>query len=246
MIAFFKPGRAVALCYIAAMALARPFPAAADDQILSRGRAELQRAIESLRPRPSLDTTPIEFSVGGIRYRMPRNYLMTMDNWNGGPQGLVTVQVKLPDLEPVTEETRACFAARPLSRPPECEPLSFTINAPGGPSSDEAFARMKPLFHNKDGEEGPFGYYKYEIGPTNARIEFYRKIEDGRTLLYMCQIFDNHGNRDGICDPTGDRLVTGAVIHFFFRLHHLRDIAQIDANLHKLIEGFTIKSTDEK
>jgi len=50
------------------------------------GRRELHKAYASLRPRPSTDTTPVAFSVGGIRYRIPRDYIITMDNWNGGPQ----------------------------------------------------------------------------------------------------------------------------------------------------------------
>lgn len=231
-------GRVFALCCPSLMTCAGARPLAAEDGKLSEGRAEFEKAVESLRPRHSLDTTPVEFSVGGSHYRMPRNYLVTMDNWNGGPQGLVTVRVNLPDLKPISDETRACFTARVPSQLPNCEPFSFTLNAPGGPSSEEAFSNLKPHFRNREPEQGPFGFEKYEIGPDNARGEFYRKVDDGRMLLYSCWISDNYGKRDGICAPDSDRLSTGVVIHFFFKLDKLRDIARIDARLHELVKHF--------
>lgn len=39
---------------------------------------------------------------------------------------------------------------------------------------------------------------------------------------------------------------TGAELKFFFNLSHLNDITQIDANLRKLVEGFTIHSENRK
>ena len=54
-----------------------------------------------------------------------------MENWKGGPQGLVGVRVNLPDLKPLTEETRTCFTILPTARPPECEPFEFNIEAHG-------------------------------------------------------------------------------------------------------------------
>jgi hypothetical protein len=234
-----------ALC-VAWIAWARSYPLVADDQALSQGRAEFQRAVETLRPRPSLDTTPVEFSVGGIHYRMPRNYLTTMGNWSGGPQPLVTVTVNIPDLKPLSPDTLICFTEKPAIRPPGCEPFSFDIEATGMVSADEAFANMRRLFHSQEPIEGPFGYEKYEIGPENSRIEYYKKAMEGRTLLFTCQIFDNHNKRDGICTPVGDRVSTGGTLHFFFNLRHLADIGEIDANLRKLTERFTVQPGDEK
>jgi hypothetical protein len=130
----------------------------ADDPTLSSGRTEFEKALQGTRPRPTLDPTVVTFSIGGIQYRIPRHYLTTMDNWSGGPQSLVTVRVNLPDMNPLTEETRACFSAAPSSRPPGCEPLSFTINEPGGPSADEAFANLRRLFQSQVPAEGPAGF----------------------------------------------------------------------------------------
>jgi len=242
--------RLVCVSILAAVAFVAPavFAAAAADD-LAAGRKELQKAIISSLPRPSLDTYPVEFSVGGINHRVPRNYLATMDDWNGGPQGIVTLRVNLPDLKPYSQETFNCFTAKPLDRPPGCEPFSFRIYGPGGPapaSGAEAFEWSRHLFHSQVPIEGPYGLEKYEVGPDNARAEFYRKADDDRAPLYACKIFDNHGRRDGLCNPFGDRVETGAELKFFFNLSHLNDITQIDANLRKLVEGFTIHSENGK
>jgi hypothetical protein len=228
------------------IAAGSPCQAAADDQTLAGGRAELRNAMASSVHRPSFDTTPVEFAVGGIRYRIPRNYLVTMADWNGGEQGLVGLRVNLPGLEPITPETRECFQRGSLAGTPGCDPLLFWINSPGGVSADEAFANSRDVYRNQEPIHAPFGYEKYEIGPENARSERYRKVEDGRTLLYTCQIFESYGNRRGFCSPTGDRVSTGAVIQFYIDLRHLKDIDEIDASLRNLVEQFTIRSGEEK
>lgn len=215
------------------------------DQTLKRGQIEMQNAIASLAPRPSFDTRPVEFSVGGIEYRMPRNYLVTMDNWAGGLQDLVTVRVNLPDLGPITPATHECFSRAALRGTPGCDPLSFTINAPGGVSSDEAFANITQSFRNKIPIQGPSGYEKYEIGPDNARVETYRKADGGRTLLYLCQIFNN-GERAGMCYPIGDRLADGAVLQFYFPLRLLADVEKIDDDLRRFVGNCTVHTGDSK
>jgi hypothetical protein len=59
-----------------------------------------------LNPGASLATTPVEFTIAGTVYRVPRNYLITMSNWTGGPQEFVTMRVNGPHLTPLTEATR--------------------------------------------------------------------------------------------------------------------------------------------
>jgi hypothetical protein len=67
--------------------------AAFADELAVQGQAELRKAVESFRPGPSLDTRPVEFSITGIHYRVPRNYLRTMQNWSRGPQYIVGLRV---------------------------------------------------------------------------------------------------------------------------------------------------------
>src|SRR5258708_1527582 len=49
---------------------------------------EIMKRSQVLERRPSTDISPVDFSVGNVRYRVPRNYVVWMDNWNGGPQFL--------------------------------------------------------------------------------------------------------------------------------------------------------------
>jgi hypothetical protein len=161
------------------------FSSAAADE-LSEGREEIHKAIVGSLPRESLDTRPIEFSVGGIHYRVTRNYLAIMADWNGGPQqGAVTLRINLPDLKPLSKETLGCFTATPAGRPPGCDPLSFRIYGPGGPSAAEAFERIRHLFHSQVPIETPYGFEKYEMGSDSARAEYYRKADDaGAPLIF--------------------------------------------------------------
>jgi hypothetical protein len=234
----------IAIAAIEIGASSTPSPPTATDSAAA-GRTEMLKAFISMRPRPSVDTYPVEFSIGKISYRMPRNYLTTMANWNGGPQeGFATITVNIPDMKPFSADTQICFQAKPLDRPPGCEPLAFRLYNTNGTSADQAFTNMSGSFHSQAPMEGPSGFEKYEIGPDNARIEYYRKVENGTTRVYSCQIFDNHGQRDGLCRPVSDRTATGAFIGYFFNLRHLSDIFQIDADLRKLVESFTVSPGD--
>ena len=116
-----------------------PTTAYSDSTAPADGRRVLQQAIQSLRPQPSTDTSPVAFSVGGLNYVVPRNYILTMDNWSGGPQVLVTLRVNAPDMKPLTAETLPCFTATPASRPPGCLPFQFALEGPAGPSAEQAF-----------------------------------------------------------------------------------------------------------
>jgi hypothetical protein len=222
------------------------FASVAADE-LDAGRRELQKAIILSLPRPSLDTYPVQFSVGDIHYRVPRNYLTTMEDWNGGPQAVVTLRVNLPDLEPYSKETFNCFTPKPLDRPSGCEPFSFRINGPVGPSPAEVFERVRHLFHSQVPIEGPYGFEKYEVGPDNARAEYYyRRVDNDQAPFYVCQIFDNRGRRDGLCSPVSDHVATSGTLKFFFNLSHLKDITQIDADLRQLVLRFTVKTRVEQ
>lgn len=217
--------------------------AAADDA--AAGRAEMRQAILAARPHPSLETYPVDFSINGVNYRAPRNYLTTMDNWKGGPQVIVTIRINLPDLKPLSNDTLACFAAKRPNQLAGCKPLSVMIDVPGRPSADEAFERMKVFFNNKFPISGPGDLEKYEFGPTNGRTEIYKKLEGGVTRLYDCYFTPNTDERNGICQPVGDRTSTGAVLKFFFSPSLLNEITVIDAKLRTLVESFALSTGGE-
>ena len=57
----------------------------------------------------------------------------------------------------------------------------------------------------------------------------------------LCAPSDDHGRRDGVCRPIGDRPTAGAELNFVFSLSMLGVIGEIDANLRRLVDGFAVK-----
>jgi hypothetical protein len=90
----------------------------------------------------SLATTPVEFSIAEMVYRVPRNYLITKSNWAGGPQEFVDMRVNGPRLTPLTEATRQCLSGDPFALSAEimikpvsrtgCMPCLFDLADPDG------------------------------------------------------------------------------------------------------------------
>jgi hypothetical protein len=238
------PSKAALVACVALLACVS-FSASANDDTL-QGRAELQKAVESLRLRPSTDATPVEFSIGNDRYRIPRNYLVTMDNWNGGPQSLVSLHVNIPDLAPFSEKTRACFTASAAALPPGCQPLQFNITLHGLVSVDQAFNNVKSLFRKQEPMAGPSGFERYAIGEDSNGLDYFRKIEFGRTNLYWCHTSYDNGTRNGLCRPVADWAATDTGLQFFFSLRELPDITRLDESLRGLVEHFALRPADGK
>ncbi|HEX3971471.1 MAG TPA: hypothetical protein VHX19_09110 [Stellaceae bacterium] len=162
---------------------------------------------------------------------------MSMDNWSGGPQALVTIRVNVDDMQPVTSETLRCFNVPPAKRPPNCHPMEFNIDAPGGVSADQAFANSRGLFHSQIGIPTTFGFERYEAGPHNVRSVYYRRLEDSQTVLYECTIFEDD---QGVCRPVGDYAASGAGITFHFPPQMLPQIEEIDLRVRQLVDSFTV------
>jgi hypothetical protein len=188
-------------------------------------------------PPPSYATQVIEFSVGELRYRIPRNYLLAMSHWNGGPQDQVTMRVHLSDLAPATAAENAC-ADRAQNAPGACDLLAFTVEPAPRRSVDQAFADVSRDFRNQTPLEGPFGYEKYQMGIENPQAEYYRKIVDGQTVVYACSVSNFQESPQGLCSPLEERTPGGAGIHFFFDFGKLGEIDQIDLGLRKLVDSF--------
>jgi hypothetical protein len=206
-----------------------------------------------LPPNVSTDTMPVEFSVGGIKYRMPRNYLEVMDDWQGGPQRQVMIRVNIPKLEPMSDQTRDCFIQKPYPNLPydeaDCNPVDVRISGPGTPTTkagtDELIAKLHAahMLSADQPQTTPFGFDYFEILRDNVELAFYRKMSDERMLLYMCLLMiRDDGARRGQCTPSGDQLSTGAMITFSFQQGLFANgVDKIDASLRTLIEGFSQK-----
>ena len=201
--------------------------------------AAIRKQAQSWNDQPSPDTAPIDFTIGEVHYTVPRNYIVWMDNWNGGPQTLVRFKVTFPGLEPLTAKNNTCMTAAPLIGSPECTPVEFWVRRSGGDvSDDEGFANVRSLFHSQTPLSGPDGFELYETGPADARINTYRKKVSGHTLVIACFLGQPRELRKAVCEnhsllPNGDVLA--------YRLYgsQLELAGQIDAGFRRLTHSFT-------
>lgn len=169
-----------------------------------------------------------------------------MSNWAGGPQEFVSMRVNGRRLTPLTEATRHCLSGDPFAVSAEimikpasrtgCMPFQFDVADPdgreaSGVTAEREFEKIRPLAQSRGALVGPSSFEKYEFVLNDARMEAYRKVEGGRMLLYVCAVSDDHGRREGVCRPIGDRPTAGAELNFVFSLSMLGVIEEIDANL---------------
>jgi hypothetical protein len=208
-------------------------------------------------PGASLDKAPVQFSIAGTVYRVPRNYLIAMSVWAGGPQEFVSMRVNGPRLTPLTKATRRCLSDDPFAlsakimiEPPSpvtgCMPFEFDIADPdrreaSGVTAEQEFEKVRPLVDSQECQAGPFGFEKYEFSLNGAQMETYRKVEGGSMVLYVCAVSDDQARREGVCRPVGDRLTTGVELGYAFSLSMLGVIEEIDADLRRLVEEFVVK-----
>jgi hypothetical protein len=178
------------LAFICSLIVGATTARAQDSQAkpLSGQYAELNKQLQVWNNQASQDTTPIIFSIGDAKYKVPRNYIVWMDNWNGGPQTLVRFKVTYPKFEPLDQKNAPCMSLAPLYRPPGCLPVEFIV-ANGGQSEggggwaasdEEAFKNIRHLFHSQTPLPGPHGFELYETGP---RTHGSRRIASGRLSI---------------------------------------------------------------
>jgi hypothetical protein len=213
-----------------------------NDQSSKEGQRQMLGAYIDV---PSADTTPVEFSVGNVRYRAPRNYIVNMNNYKGGPQPLVAFELTVPGFEPFSEKTKDCMTKPLAYLPPNCFPVKFNIIGSTPVSDDEGFQNMSDLFHSQSPKQGPYGFELYETGPENARIETYRKQANGHTLVIDCFIQDPQMQREAICNNRS-RLQNQNGLNYSFNKNRLQYAEQIDGELRRLLDSFTVKEMNEE
>lgn len=185
----------------------------------------------------SMETTPIEFEMAGARYRIPRNYIYSMDNWAGGPQKNVSLRMVVPDLKPFSSETEACMLrkAEPPCRVYDVEMVNdFTLSEVGFENSRDSFIKPYP-------RKGMYGFDLYEIGPESAREELYRKVVSGRAMVFSCLVSDIGKKTYRICDHVS-KTKSGAYFYYHFSGDRgLVDAVEVDFGIENLIDSFSIR-----
>jgi hypothetical protein len=186
----------------------------------------------------SMETTPIEFEMAGARYRIPRNYIYSMDNWAGGPQKNVSLRMVIPSLKPFSPETKACMlkTAKPRCRVYDVEMVnSFTVPESG-------FENLRDMFIKPYPKKGMYGFDLYEIGPESARKEFYRRVIDGRIMIFECFVDEIAREIYRGCRHVS-KTNSGAYFYYHFSGNlGLKDAIEVDDGIKSLIDSFSIGS----
>lgn len=184
----------------------------------------------------SMDATPIEFEMAGARYRIPRNYIYSMDDWSGGPQKNVSLRMVVPGLKPFSPETKDCMlrTARPPCRVYDVEMVpDFTL-------SESGFDNFRDMFIKPYPKKGMYGFDVYEIGPENAREELYKKIVDGEVIIFKCFVDEVNQKPYRGCRHVS-KTTSGAYFYYHFSGNRgLADAVQVDVGIKKLIDSFFI------
>jgi len=183
------------------------------------------------------DTTPVSFSVGGIRYRVPRNYIVHMFNWNETIQkvGSPTLRVTFPELEPFNEKTKTCLKTPLDHHPVGCFRLTFRLSIGHSESTlpDEE-AKTRELFeHPRDVsliKQGPEGFRFIDMGI----MQIYFKDSGGKAIFFSCFSISGNLCAQELLTPKGGRL------EYLFTFTSLHDIEQIDDKLISLVDSFVI------
>lgn len=180
----------------------------------------------------SMDTTPIEFDIGGGHYRIPRNYIYQMDHWGGGPQQIVSLRVVYPGFKPFGPETKDCMLRKKRCR------IYELILEDRFPTIEDGFKENDKLFNKPYPQHGPYGFQLFTIGPVIARGESYRKIINGNQIIFEC-VSDNPEERYTVCHHVV-RTRSGATIFYFFSFDELQDAVVVDAGLRDLVDSFSV------
>jgi hypothetical protein len=176
-----------------------------------------------------------------VRYRIPRNYLVWMDDWNGGAQTLVKLKVTFPGFEPLTRATATCLSLSAAFRPTTCTPVEFVLRNGGTyePPDEVRFNNVRDLFHSQDPLPGPYGFELYETGPPEARINTYRKVTPQHTLVIFCFLHSSDQPM-AVCNSVS-RLESGVALSYFLYSDQLKDAEQIDTGIRQLIRSFQLE-----
>lgn len=222
-----------AACLVSASIAQTKMSGAEFDQIQNK----FYKQIEALTPRPTETRSLVLFSVGGIKYRVPRSYILYMNDWQGGEQGRVRLEVTTPSFQPRNKSNEACFANHYADRPRGCSTIDFDILVPRVRALDETYKNGLKIYHGP--KPGPFGYDLYEVGPTNARSQVYfKRTAEGRELVFDCFGDLSEGQHLMTCS-TKVRAARGGIVGFGFPLDQLRNAESYERHLRGLVDSFT-------
>lgn len=207
--------------------------AEADDFKNSPAYRETWEKSQSVRPQPSINSTPVPIEVGSSTYRIPRNYLTYMP--------IPTIKVTIPGypiaaFKPLTEETRECFGSILQGQQAGCRSIEFRLGV--GVDPRIAVENLLKGLSNVRSGMGPYGYHLYKFGVT----ELYTKDDGGHFIESNCSIFVDTDRRAATCTSTFT-LNDGHSVQFFSSLDQLDIIPDIAAGMRQLMATFKAKDS---
>ena len=204
---------------------------------LNDNSSEIWTNTQTLQHQTAFDTTPIEFTYYGIKYRVPRNY-MTSASFS-----LPTFKVTFPGFQPLTEKTEQCLTRPRAFWPPGCAPVQFWLEGRARSANEDRCANQFDRLHGQVPKHGPAGFEFYETGPEYARSETYFKRTSAGTLCFDCFTFiDHQGKRDGVCSNYFSPLSNGDRLSYRIDLDQISNAEKIDDGIRSLIATFTVGS----
>lgn len=215
---------------------------AIESESTKKGQAALHDAVAAWHQLPPTDKTPVYLVLGGIEYSIPRNYIISLSNWNGPKQSFIGLRVTFPELKPFTSETESCFVTDHRNHPSNCALLEVSIMGIGPPSVDQIFENLRHIFNNQVPLSGPSGLEMYETGKPIVLYNTYRVGDRKPHSLYECILAPQEIIRMTVCSVTGDATAHGPGLHYFFPKNYLDKIEIIDSNLRKIIDEFVIET----
>jgi hypothetical protein len=203
---------------------------------------EIERKSAIFEPRPSFDTAPVTIRIVSVVYRIPRNYLSVLE------PAIPTLKLSWPGLEPLTPENEKCFGTIAQSERAGCTSFSFLMLGSRGTGTGGRALTNSEMFENfrkgtraltSTGQRGPLDYDIYSIGPEESRIEGYRKVDGD--IFFTCQFSGPESRkRGGVCDDMF-RLDDMNHLQFYFRLHQIEHVPDIEDRMRKIMAEFVIK-----
>lgn len=228
--------RAIALCVCAAAFSLVIRGNGAIAAVPSTQQREFQKQLNGIIQPPSESTEPVDFNIGGVRFRVPRNNIIRMENWNGGPQTGLALRVDTLNFRPRGKDNAACFALLLRNQPPNCSELDIGIMSPRVTATADAYKNYiaQSPDQNAAPKQGPFGYDVY----SDKGIRFYRKqLPYGDTIVFQCLFL-----RPDMTAPcyTYDRLAHGEIVMFGFGSDKIGDAERLEQNIRRLVDSFVI------
>lgn len=212
---------------VASAALAMPLSLVSAPSPLAK-IDQLSESPLAASPSYSTSTTPVEFKIGNVRYRAPRNYLSQT------ALGFPTISVTYPGFLPFSDSQERCFHT--VWRPGVgCSFLEIRMRLPY--SSRKATARFLSGLRATRTNKGPAGFSRVDVGPPEARIIIFENVTAG---IYATCISSRADDPDPVCEDTFSLKDSNAA-SFFFPRTELARLPEIEHRLRSLVDCFVVR-----